>query len=553
MTIKWTKFDSGVIEGRHGHIYFYRDLYAGRHHEIFPRAQELITKGEITGNLTDGNEASRNVKTPYIVANVSKLIPQIPATFIARAIGPITSSIKEADLEQNEAITKETEDLIDGTEENEANDNGTVIHAQNELIKQIVENSGLDSEHWTNIVQLQVDGGLVGIPVLDEYGIRIEFKDRTTYFPHEDGKGVDVVMEETLEDGNEYLHVYRERMNRGDLDTSHILFSLTKARRTRPIDDGEAMQLLGLKPNAFRKTYKGRTRPFVQYMANDKTFEQPLGVSVLEGQASKQEEINWTLTRNAIVFERNGKPRIAVTKGVFNALKEAAVKRYGDGGKIDHRDMEVVTFDEKGQAMEIIQMDVDKIGSYENVKNYIKLMLMETQTSEKAVDFYMDGGGGGGQTGIAKYYDLLLTILKSERLQKEYVSFLKHLFKACLWLQAENDPAVQIEEPDITMNSMIPISRRELMDENNASYVAGTQSLEITVERNNPGASKEWVDDEVARVEAVKAGTDTTALNNSAQNMAYYLQNRQAQTTNPLAAANNAAATGDDTTTGGTE
>ncbi|MFQ3906193.1 hypothetical protein ABLV94_13615 [Staphylococcus sp. Mo2-7] len=43
----WVKFDKEVIKQVHDDMYYYRGLYEGRHHELFPRAINLIEQGEI--------------------------------------------------------------------------------------------------------------------------------------------------------------------------------------------------------------------------------------------------------------------------------------------------------------------------------------------------------------------------------------------------------------------------------------------------------------------------------------------------------------------------
>lgn len=235
------------------------------------------------------------------------------------------------------------------------------------------------------------------------------------------------------------------------------------------------------------------------YLANDKTFMNPLGVSCLKNQEAKQDEINWSLTRSALTFERNGKPRIAISQEIFAALEERAIERYGDGARIDHRDMEITTFDENGRAMEIIQIDISKIGDIQWVKDLMKLMFIETKTSEKAVDFYMEGGSAA-QSGVAKFYDLFLSLIKAEKIQAEYVYYVKKLVENALWLANRQDAAVVIEEPEIALNAMVPISRKELMEENVLPFEKGAQSLETTIRRNNPAASEEWIQEELARL-----------------------------------------------------
>src|SRR5699024_3986105 len=101
------------------------------------------------------------------------------------------------------------------------------------------------------------------------------------------------------------------------------------------------------------KMYEGTGRPFINYRPTEKTYMNTLGTSCLKGQHGKRDEVNWTLTRNAITFERNGKPRIAVSKEIMQALEDKAIDRYGAGSKIDHRDLEVTTYDDQGKALEI--------------------------------------------------------------------------------------------------------------------------------------------------------------------------------------------------------
>jgi hypothetical protein len=507
------------VEDLHVRICFYRDLYEGNHAELFSRAKELIDKGEIVDSIYKGRHNAKNVKTPYIIANVSKLIPEIPAMLIARSIGKVNSSI-ESTTDQNETANEETDEIIDGPR-GDAADN-RITNLQQELINQISKNSKLQLEHWTNIVQHQIDGGLVGVPWNDERGLRIEFKQRDVYFPHEDEMGVDLAYERTFDD-EEYLHVYRERVEEGNLTTTHFLYKIV-AGKLEEVEDDEATELLGLED--LEEKFPGRSRPFVVYWPNEKTFSNPLGNSALKNQESKQDEINWTLTRNSIVYERNGKPRLAVSKEIMEELKTAALERYGDERKIDHRDLEVTTFDENGKAMEVVQIDVTKIGDLQWVKDLMKLMFIETKTSEKAVDFYLDGGASAAQSGVAKFYDLFISIVKAEQIQGEYIYFLQQLFENCLWLANQDDSAVIIEEPEITLKSMIPISRKELIEENTLAFEKGAQSLETTVRRNNPNASDEWIEEELARIEEGKQAEDSTSLTFGRQTLQTLQDNR---------------------------
>ncbi|WP_339233837.1 hypothetical protein [Oceanobacillus sp. FSL W7-1281] len=514
MTIDWKEFNNETVTKTHGKVHFYRDLYEGNHSQLFSRAKRLIEKGEITDEIIYGTHESQNVQTPYIIANVSKLIPEIPAMLVSRSIGNIQTSLSSDDYD--------SEDDTRAEDENYEN-----LTTQQEAIRDIESNSHLEFEHWGNIVQQQVDGGLVGVPWLDDKGLRLEFKARDVYYPHPDGMGVDLAYTVEIND-KDYLQVYRERLEEKDgekgLKASHMLFEHNKSGKTESLEEDETKELLNM--DELETFYPNRERFFIVYWPNEKTFMNPLGVSCLKNQEGKQDEINWTLTRNALTFERNGKPRIAVSTAVMNALQDKAQERYGDDSRIDHRDLEITPFDENGKAMEIIQIDVTKIGDVTWVKDLMKLMLMETKTSEKAVDFYLSSGGTSSQSGVAKFYDLFTSLLKSEQLQKEYIYFLKQLIESALWLANDNDSNIRIEQPEISLKAMIPISRRELLEENSMAYGRGTQSLEATVRRSNPHASEEWIQEEISRIEAESTSDDSTSLAFGRQTLNNFLDNR---------------------------
>lgn len=499
--IEWKEWNSDVIKNTHGDVYAYRDLYDGNHIKLFPRAERMLKENEVYDPMEYGKMLSPNVKTPYIQANISKLICDIPAMFVSRSIGKAKTSIKSTE-EQNET-TGAADGMIEGPNGDLVNDE--IDDLQQELIDQISKVSKLTFAHWQNIVQHQIDGGLVGVPFDDDRGIRIDFKKRDVYYPHEDEMGVDLAFHKTI-DGEEYLHVYRERVeverdkaNKRNytLKTSNILFKLT-GDRTEEVEEEEAKALL--KMEELNRDYPGRSTPFVVYWANEPTYQEPYGKSCLKGQLSKQDEINWTLTKNSMIFTKNGEPRLAVTKDIFRAAQEAAYERYGkENAPIDHRDLNIVTYDDKGRAMELLQLDTSKVGNIQWVKDLMKAMLMETKTSEKAIDFYMEGGNAA-QSGTAKFYDLLVSIIKAEQIQAEYVHFLQQLFENCLWLANNEDENVVIEEPEIELRDMIPVSRKELVEESMKSFSDGAQSLETTVRRLNPHSSEEWIQEEIKRI-----------------------------------------------------
>lgn len=506
--INWenVKWNESLVSKLHGDIYTYRDIYKGKHAIHFERAQQLIQKGEITDRYVKNTAMNVKVRTPYIVLNISKLVAETPAMLVSRSIGKITSSLAN-DSEQKELINDDTDELIEGAEEGKSSE---VNDVQNELIRQIEKNSKLQLEHFPNIVQHQVDGGLVGVPRADAKGLRIEFKSRDVYYPHEDDLGADLVYHRTFNE-KDYLHVYRERIQSDDLKTSNMLFELEGEKLT-PVSDEEARNMLGIKE--LSQEYKGRSRLFIQYWPNGKTFLDPLGVSCLDGHLAHQDEINWRLTRNALVFERNSTPRLAITSEIFSALEDAAVEQFGEAGRgfIDHEMLEVVTMDENGKSMEVIQVDVKNIGGVEWANELIKEMLIATRTSQKAIDFYSENNNASAVSGVAKFYDLFVSIAKAEQLQSEYVYFLKQLFESCLWLANHKDAAVLIEEPDIGLNNMVPVNQEELIEKYLPAYEAGAMSLETFVRKTNPTASEEWIQSEIERIEMEKQTIDSVSI-----------------------------------------
>jgi hypothetical protein len=509
MTINWEKkqWNTKTIEELHGNIYKMRDIYEGKHAQHFERAKALIDKREIN-DPEDVDLVSPTVKTPYIVMNIAKPVAETPANLIARSIGKITSSLKN-DEEVNDKADAAGETTIDGE--------GEVDDLQNEIIRTVVKKSNLESEHWSNIVQHQIDGGIVGMPVNDARGLRIEFKSRDVFFPHDDGLGADIAFETELED-EKYLRVYRERIVENETDpkesdvvATHMLYYLNDTQ-LKPVPENEAARLLGVEELV--KRYETRSDLFIKYLANNKTFMKPWGVPSFDGLLGHQDEINIRLTRNAIIFERNSSPRLAITEDIFAALEDDAFQRFGESGRgfINHELLEVVTMDENGKSMEVIQVDVKNIGGIEWVDKLIREVLVMTNTSQKAIDYFTDDAANNAVSGVAKFYDLFVSIVKAERIQKEYVAFLKHLIEACLWLENQDNPLVIPEEPEIALNEMVPVTRTDLIAENLAAYEAGGLSLETFVRRTNPFASEEWIQEEITRIEEEKQTADSTGI-----------------------------------------
>ncbi|MCH4482927.1 hypothetical protein MKR37_04260 [Staphylococcus haemolyticus] len=561
----WQTFGKDVIIDIHGDMYYYRNLYEGNHHEIFPRAINLINRGEIVDVYADDKiNSPKNVRTPYIMLNVSKIIVDVPSMFVSRSIGQVktnhtVNSIGQEEMKdtenntdnaqaaENNLETNNTDDetnVENSTQNNEKSDlfettdtndfNAVAQDPQQATIDQIIQNSKLN--HYMNITQLQVDGGIVAVPSMRNDQISIDIKERNVYYPHDDDMGVDLVYElpQTVEEEINkisYVHVYTERQNGQSVTTYHRLYSRNKNNEMELVIEPAIIEdklRLGERFNngVLEKTFAGRQRLFVCYLPNNPTFMNELGNSTLKGLDGKQEEVNWTLTRTAQTFERNGKPRISIPKGTMNTLKQIAADAYGDENKINHELLEVTEIDEvTGKSMEIHQIDTTKIGDMTYVKEIVRAMLAETQTSENAVEL-VKRDTANSQSGTAKFYDLIVSIIKSERIRNEYVEFLKDIIESALWFANKKDSSVIIERPNIMLKDMLPQPKQELSTDNIAKYNAKVQSLEETVRANNPDKSEEWVQEEIQRIEDEKSSIDSLSLTNGAMNLQQFMNNR---------------------------
>lgn len=542
----WVKFDKEVIKQVHDDMYYYRGLYEGRHHELFPRAINLIEQGEIIDVYSTQNEvASKNVRTPYLMINISRVIVDLPSMLIARTLNGIKTNYPSDSLAQEDMLNntqqptistqgQQQEEFIEQTETNDFN--GQTTDKQQEVIDQIKKNSNIN--HTMNLNQLQIDGGIVAVPMIKNGKIAIDIKERNVYFPHDDNLGVDLVYEleptqEEEENGVRFVHVYTERESEEAIETLDRLYKSNDENNLVLVEEPELIQeKLQIDVADAHKVFRGRQRTFVSYLANDPTFTNKLGNSALRGIAGKQEEINWTVTRTAQTFERNGKPRISIPKGTMEQLKAIALDKFGDENKIDHRNLEVTEIDENGQSMEIHQIDTSKIGDMNYVKDIIRMMLAETQTSESAIELVKQQSSGT-QSGVAKFYDLMLSVIKSEKIRDDYVEFLQNAFESALWFAHDKDNEIIIERPNIIVKDMLPKPQEEVSTENIAKYNAGVQSLEETIRRINPEKSEEWLQEEIERIQSNQTQSDSMSLDLGNQSVQNFMNNRD-DNGNPL-------------------
>lgn len=501
-------FTQEEITETHGDMFLYRDLYDGRHSKLFDRAKALIEQGEIIDRIEYGDVKAQNVQTPYIVVNISKMIVDIPTLFITRSMGKLQTNYPINEIEDDEDFNTE-DNHIEGTQDDSLN--GELFDLQQETLDQIEVNSNFNKHHGMNIKQWQIDGGIVAVPEVINGQVKLSFKERNVYYELEDGKTYQLryIVER---DDDKYVHVHEEVEGENELTGSHTVYHMDNNGDLQIVDDEEIIfDITKLEKDQRNYVLKGRKRTLFVYLPYSPTFMNRYGRSVLMGQEGKQDEVNWTMTRTAQIFERNGKPRISVSKEVMERLIDVSRQRYGVEDKFDHRDLEVTTIDEDGKSLEIHQIDISKIGDITYVKDVIKMMLMETQTSEKAIDFFTSEGAQA-QSGTAKFYDLFLSIMKAEQMRDEYIEFIQQGVENCLWLLNLDNKDLIIEKPIIVQKDMMPVTSKETSTLNNQSYAAGTQSLEQTVRNNNPDKSEEWIMEEVEKIEAERTSQDSMSL-----------------------------------------
>lgn len=522
--MKLTRFNEDDIAKVHGPIQMWRALYDGRHYEVFPRAKQLIRQGEIIGAINYGSMDSRDMKVPYVMANISKMIVDVPSMFINRSLGKVETT-KEKEFEKFK-VGNDEEENAEKIEQMKA-----LKDKQQEVLDEIVDNTNLVKWNSMNLKQWQIDGGIVAVPEMINGKPRISFKERTAYYELDDG--VTFQMRYILEDEDEkkYLHVHEETEFEDYVEGSHTLYQYNRTGQnvTEVTDDQTIQEMINVDSDDRHYILHNRNKTLFVYLPYEPTFDNQMGNSAIKGQEGKQDEVNWTLTRTAQVFERNGRPRVAIPKDVFEEIQERAYERYGDPNKIDNQDLEVTSIDEDGQSIKVLQIDTDKIGDVDYLKNIIKIMLMETQTSEKAVDFFNADGKSYAESGTAKFYDLFLSIMKAEKLRDEYVDFLQRALKNTLWLYKQNDNSVEIECPDIKQSEMLPITSKERRDMNNESYQAGTQSLEQTIKNINPEKTDAWIENELEKIEGEKTSSDSFSLFGGNQTARNFNDNRNSE------------------------
>ena len=120
--------------------------------------------------------------------------------------------------------------------------------------------------------------------------------------------------------------------------------------------------------------------------------------------------------------------------------------------------------------MEIHQIDTTKIGDMTYVKEIVRAMLYRNTNVRKCSQL-VKRDTANSQSGTAKFYDLIVSIIKSERIRNEYVEFLKTLLKVHYGSLIKRYSVI-IERPNIMLKDMLPQPKQELSTDNIAKYNA---------------------------------------------------------------------------------
>lgn len=480
MTIVYTnkKFPPAPFDEEVASMIYYRNLYEGNHAEIFARARLLsqdvryrqrrvgLKRWENTREVVDTNSM-------YIIANFSSLVAEIPADLLNRALGNIS-----ADAEEGPEL---------------------------EFISGVITASKPNEKIWAAVVEHQVDG-------LIAYRIRrntagtvwFEWMLGNKYFPHDDDQGADVTW--TEDHGNahkkdKYLRVERQRLTDTGLSVTQLVFKMDGDTVGEQIDNAAyaAAHTLEIPEDA---ELTGVTELLCGSVANEETLLTPRGRSALRNVDLLQEEINWTITRDSIVFEKHGKPKLAIPRGLWDSVANQNQKDYG-GRFVRNADLEVVSYDEKTQAVpQYIVWDAKTAQSFEHVTRLIKYMMAVSKTSPQAAGLEE----GMGESGVALLYLWIQSVIKAEAIKDKFDAAMKSAIRKCIILEnVLGGATLEVVNPVIEWGDMLPKAESERDSEEVEKYAGGVQSLETTVRRMHPDWSEDAIVDEIKKIEEEKA------------------------------------------------
>ncbi|CAM3706962.1 hypothetical protein COLU111180_04150 [Cohnella lubricantis] len=486
MTIVYTKqkfppppFDKDVAA-----MTYFRALYEGDHAEIFPRAKQIAKDVRFGWKRTGVKTWTQtrevvDVNQMYVVANFSSLIAEVPADLINRALGNIS-----ADTEDDQALL--------------------------DFITAVASVSKVNEKIWAAVTQHQVDGLIAYRARRDASGKTwFEWALGDRYFPHDDGRGADLAwIEERGEETNKkkFLRIERQRIEEAGLTVQQMVFKVEGEVVGEQVDTATyaATYEVDIPEDAI---LDGVTEIMCGAITNDETLLRPRGRSALRNIDTIQEEINWTITRDSIVFEKHGKPKLAIPSALWNTVANENGRNYGQRF-VRNADLEVVSYDEnKGAIPQYITWDAKTAQSFEHVTRLIQYMLAISKTSPQAAGLEE----GKGDTGVALLYLWIQSVIKAEAIKDKFDAGIKDAIRKCIILEnALGGTDYEVAAPAIEWGDMLPKADSEKDTEEIEKYSGGVQSLEATVRRMHPDWSEDAITAELQKIQDEKA---TDALN----------------------------------------
>ncbi|MBU5214946.1 hypothetical protein [Heyndrickxia oleronia] len=459
-------------------IQYFRDLYEGNHENIFPRAQSFAeqTVQSLAKQYRKSRRlyykrnaeklAQKHAVSHYVMVNFASAIAELPADLINRSLGNIS-----ADTETDNELLK--------------------------FVQNVTSISKLDQNIWAAIVQHQVDGGVAYRIRRDGKGTWFEWKPADLYFEHEDGLGADISWIETR-DKDKYLRVERQRLEDNQLHIQQLVFSMEGETVKKELDVNEYAQLFNLSVPEAAQILEGINELMCGYVPNDETLLNPRGRSGLRNIDVIQEEINWTITRDSVVFEKHGKPKLAIPRGLWDSVANKNNSYYGERF-VRNADLEVVSYDEKNGAVPMyITWNAQTEQSFKHVERLIDYMMAISKTSPQAAGISTNGGG---RSAIAILYEWIQSVIKAEAIKDKFDRAVKDAIRKCTILEnhlgGSNYPTA---EPVVEWADMLPKADSERDDEEGNKYEKGVQSLETTVRNLHPTWSEKAIMAEVEKI-----------------------------------------------------
>lgn len=476
MTIVYSKktFPPPPYDQEIGMMMYYRLLYEGDHAAIFPRAKAVVKETRVV-RRRNGIRSWQQVEKvfsadrQYIVANFSSLVAEVPADLLNRSLGNIS-----ADTEEGPEL---------------------------EFVSSVVSTSKPNEKVWSAITQHQVDGMVAYRIRRSEAGrVWFEWILGDQYLPHDDGQGSDIVWFEEWGNGDRkdrFLRVERQRLESGGLTIQQLVFKMdgenvsdeleiSQYESTYDLDIPDNVELLGV------------NELLCGMIANDETLTSPRGRSALRNIDGLQEEINWTITRDSIVFDKHGKPKLAIPKGLWDTVALQNHRDYG-GRFVRNADLEVVSYDEKSGAVPMyITWDAKTQQSFEHVTRLIRYMLAISKTSPQAAGLEE----GKGDSGVALLYLWIQSVIKAEAIKDKFDAAIKDAIRKCMILEnAIGGQSLKITDPVVEWGELLPKANSEKDTEEIEKYAGGVQSLETTVRRMHPDWSEEAIVAEIQKIQ----------------------------------------------------